>query len=79
MEKYGKFYMKNSLTNIIFLKRQLYNLQMKEGTKFVDHLNVFNTLIGQLYSMEVKYEDEDKVVTLLCSFSKSWDHLVSSM
>jgi hypothetical protein len=34
------FYMTNSLTNIIFLKRQLYNLQMKEGTKISYHLNV---------------------------------------
>jgi hypothetical protein len=48
---------------------------MKEGTKIVDHLNVFNTLICQLSSMEVKYEDEDKEVTLLCSLPESWDHL----
>jgi hypothetical protein len=72
-------YMKKSLTNKIFLKRQLYNLRMTEGTKIVDHLNVFNTLICQLSSMEVKYEDEDKEVTLLCSFPESWDHLVTSM
>jgi hypothetical protein len=64
-------YMKKNLSNIIFLKRQLYNLWMKEGTKIVDHLNVFNTFICQLYSMEVKYEDEDKLVTLLCSFLDS--------
>jgi hypothetical protein len=61
-------YMTKSLMNKIFLKRQLYNLRMKEGTKIVDHLNVFNTLICQLSSMEVKYEDEDKAVTLLCCF-----------
>jgi hypothetical protein len=30
-------YMTKSLTNKIFLKRQLYNLRMKEGTKIVDH------------------------------------------
>jgi hypothetical protein len=71
--------MTKSLTNKIFLKRQLYSLRMKEGTKIVDHLNVFNTLICQLSSMEVKYEDEDKEVTLLCSFPESWDHLVTSM
>jgi hypothetical protein len=49
-------YMTKSLMNIIFLKRQLYNLQMKEGTKIVDHLNVFNTLICQLSSMAVMVE-----------------------
>jgi len=72
-------YITNSLTNKIFLKRQLYSLRMKEGTKIVDHLNVFNTLICQLSSMEVKLEDKDKVVTLLCFFPKSWDNLVTSI
>jgi hypothetical protein len=50
---------------------------MKEGTKIVDHLNIFNTLMCQLTSMGVKIEDEDKEVTLLCSFLESWDHLVT--
>jgi hypothetical protein len=64
-------YMTKNLSNKIFLKRQLYNLRMKEGTKIVDHLNVFNTLICQLTSMEVRFEDEDKVVTLPCSLPES--------
>jgi hypothetical protein len=38
-------YMTKSLTNKIFLKRQLYSLRMKEGTKITDHLNTFNTLL----------------------------------
>ena len=29
--------------------------------------------------MEVKLEDEDKAVTLLCLLSESWDHLVTSI
>ena len=61
------------------LKRQLYSLQMKEGTKVVDHLNTFNTRIVQLTSMEVKFEDEDKAITLLCSFPGSWDNLATSI
>jgi hypothetical protein len=32
-------YMMKSLTNIIFLKKKLYSLRMKEGTRVVDHLN----------------------------------------
>jgi hypothetical protein len=70
--------MMKSLTSIIYLKRRLYSLWMKEGTKFVDHLNTFNTLIVQLTSMEVKFEDEDKDITLLCSLPKSWDDLTNS-
>jgi hypothetical protein len=72
-------YMTKSFTSGIYLKRQLYSLWMKEGTKVVDHLNTFNTLIIQLTSMEVKFEDEDKAITLLCLLPESWDNLVTSI
>jgi hypothetical protein len=42
--KLESLYMTKSLKNKIFLKRQLYSLCMKEGTKIVDHLNTCNTL-----------------------------------
>lgn len=71
--------MTKSPTNRIYLKRQLYSPQMKEGTKIADHLNVFNTLICQLTSMDVKIDDEYKAVMLLCSLPESWDHLVTSI
>jgi hypothetical protein len=38
-------YMTKSLTSRIYLERRLYSLPMKEGTKVVDHLNTFNTII----------------------------------
>lgn len=72
-------YMTKSVTNRIYLKRQLYTLRMKEGTKIADHLNVFNTLLCQLTSIGVKMEEEDKAVTLLCSLPDSWDHIVTSI
>jgi hypothetical protein len=69
--KLESLYMTKSLMSRIYLKRQLYSLRMKEGTKVVDYLNTFNTLIVQLNSMEVKFEDEDKAITLLCSLPES--------
>ena len=71
MEKY--------LTNIIYLKQQLYGMRMKESMKIADHLNVFNTLICQLNSMDVKIDDEDKAVDLLCTLPESWGQVVSSI
>ena len=58
--KLESLYMTKSVTNIIYLNRQLYGMRMKEGTKIADHLNVFNILIFQLISMDVKIDDEDK-------------------
>jgi hypothetical protein len=72
-------YMTKSLMNRIFLKRKLCSLCMKEGTKIVDHLNTFNTLLVQLNSMGVKFKYEDKAITLLCSLPESWDHFVTSI
>ena len=43
--KMESMYIKKSLMNKIFLKRQLYSLCMKEGMKIADHLNTFNTLL----------------------------------
>jgi hypothetical protein len=77
--KLESLYMKKSLTNRIFLKRKLYSLRMKEGTKIADHLNTFNTLLVQLTSMGVKFDSEDKAITLLCSLPTSWDHFVTSI
>ena len=33
----------------------------------------------QLESIEVKFESEDKAITLLCSLPESWDHFVTSI
>lgn len=78
-EKLEKLNMKKLLTNRIYLKRQLYSLRMKEGSKVAEHLNVFNTLICQLTDMEVKIKEEEKAITLLCSLPESWDHFVTSI
>ena len=67
------------LTNKIYLKTQLYGMRMKEGTKIADHLNVFNTLIYQMTSMDVKIDDEDRAVNLLCTIPKTWIPVVSSI
>jgi hypothetical protein len=47
--------------------------------KIADHLNTFNTLLCQLTSIGLKFEYEDKAITLLCSFPESWYHFVTSI
>jgi hypothetical protein len=77
--KVERLYMTKSLMNRIFLKRQLYNLCMKEGTKIAHHLNTFNTLLLQLTTMGVKFKFENKAIRLLCFVFESWDQFVTSI
>jgi hypothetical protein len=49
---------------------------MRDGDLVAEHLNVFNTMVSQLVSIEIKISDEDKCISLLCSLLDLWDSLV---
>ena len=49
---------------------------MEDGGSVIDHLNVFNTMVSQLISIDIKMEEEDKYITLFCSLPDSWDNMV---
>ena len=68
--------MTKSLSNKLFLKKQLYSLRMKEGTHIL-HLNAFNRILSDLLALEVKLKEEDKALLLLSSLPSSYDHLAS--
>ena len=60
-------YMKKSLTNLLYLKQRLYTLKMKEGTPIAKHLDKLTKIILDLKNMDIKLEDEDQALILLCS------------
>jgi len=62
-------YMTKSLFNKLYLKKQLYGLRMKEGTTVLKHLNFFNKVISELLTVDVKIDEENKVLILLSSIS----------
>ena len=72
-------YMTKSLFNKMYLKKQLYRLHMNEGTTVLEQLNFFNKIISELIAVDVKIDEEDKVLILLSSLSQSYDNVVTTM
>ena len=42
----------------------------------IEHLNAFDTLASQLIYVDIKMDEENKCIALLCSLPYSWDNLV---
>ena len=72
------FYLIKSLSNKLYLKKQLYGLYMKQGTMMLEHLNFFNKVICELLAVDVK-TNEDKALILFSSLLESYDHIVTMM
>jgi hypothetical protein len=75
-DKLGTLYQSKSLVNKIFPRNKLYNLRMRDGYSMEENLNIFNIMVSQLVSVEIKISDEDKCISLLCSLPDSWDIMV---
>ena len=44
---------------------------MLESSNLAEHINVFNQLIADLGKVDVKIDDEDRAIILLCSLPGS--------
>ena len=62
--------------NKLFLEKKLFHLRMDENDIVTKHMNVYNTLVTQITYVGIKMAEEDKCITLLCSFPNSWDNLI---
>ena len=71
--------MSKSLMNKLYLNQRLYGLKMQEGSNLAQHVNIFNQIFTNLVRVDVKIEDEDKVIILLCSLPPSYEHLVTTL
>ena len=71
MKALGKLYEKPLASNKVFLMKRLFNMKMSENGSVADHLNDFNMVTSQLRSVGVKFDDEVRVLLMLCSLLES--------
>jgi len=72
-------YITKSLSNKLYLKKQLYGLCMKEGTVASKHLNFFNKVINKRQDVDVKIDEENKALILLNLLLESYDHIITTI
>ena len=61
--------------NKAFLFRKLVNSKYKEGTPIVEHLNEIKSIVNQLATMKITFDDELQALLLLSSLPESWETL----
>nr|GEW43891.1 retrovirus-related Pol polyprotein from transposon TNT 1-94 [Tanacetum cinerariifolium] len=74
----SNMYEKPSMSNKVFLIRQLVNTKMKEGASIADHVNEFNSILSRLVSVDIKFDDEVQALLLLSSLPESWSCTVTA-
>ena len=55
-------YEKETASNNVYLMKQLFELQLKEGGSIVSHLNEFNILFSQLLAQKLIFGEEIKAI-----------------
>ena len=58
MKVLSDMYEKPSANNKVFLMKKLFHLKMEEGGLVAAHVNEFNTIVNQLSSVEIEFDDE---------------------
>jgi hypothetical protein len=71
MAALSSMYEKLSANNKVHLMKKLFNLKMAEVATVAHHLNEFNTIINQLSSVEIDFDDEIQVLIILVSLPNS--------
>ncbi|GKV38536.1 hypothetical protein SLEP1_g46439 [Rubroshorea leprosula] len=78
-KKLEEIYASKSLTNQLYLKMELYQLKMAEGTNIHKHLFDFNMMVTKVVNVGGILEEEKKALLLLTSLPKPYKSLLQSM
>nr|AAT44282.1 putative polyprotein [Oryza sativa Japonica Group] len=64
--------MTKDLTSKMHLKQKLFLHKLQDDESVMDHLSAFKEIVADLESMEVKYDEDDLGLILLCSLPSSY-------
>ncbi|PKU66461.1 Retrovirus-related Pol polyprotein from transposon TNT 1-94 [Dendrobium catenatum] len=78
-EKMEFLYLKISLANRLYLKKDLYTLHMEEGKYLKKYIDEFNKFILDLKNVDVRIEEENQGVILLSSLLKSYENIKDTL
>ena len=67
------------MTNKLWVKKLLYSLRMPEGGDLIVHIQKFNQICSDVRSLDVKIDEEDRALLLLCSLSVSYDSFITTL
>ena len=74
-----KHFERETLANKLYLKKQYFRKEMKEGTPMEVHLKEMKEITDKLASIGAPISEEDQVVTLLGSVPSSYSTLVTAL
>jgi hypothetical protein len=66
--------MQKDLTSKMHIKMKLFTHKLQKGGSVLTHISVFKEIVADLTSMEVKFDDEDLALFLLCSLPASYNN-----
>lgn len=72
-------YKDKSFVSKIYLKRQLYNLEMKDGATIHEYFNEFNILLNDLLGINAKIDEKEQDTLLLYLMPDSWKNYIMSL
>ncbi|GFY90931.1 hypothetical protein Acr_07g0011270 [Actinidia rufa] len=77
--KLEEMYQAKTSRNKALLMRRLVNLKFQRKTTVAEHTSEFQSLVNQLTSVDLEFDDEMQALLLLSSLLESWETLVVSL
>ena len=66
-------------SNKVYLNRLLFATKLNEGDCVGDHVNEFNSILSNLTSVHIKFDDEVQALSLVSSLPDSWSGFVTTI